>query len=156
MKKQYNYKEAPELAIIKKEVEDYLDIEDIGVSLRTTEYALARWLYMKLAKEFTNYSTMVIASAVRRDHSTVVHALQSFDFEVMYNKSLQAKYDELVIIIIDKLQTDSLKTIETKITKLTNQLAILNMRRTKLIENAITYTKQQNQENITALKSAFV
>lgn len=147
MKTLYNEAAAPELAVIKREVENFLEIPDIGAPLRTTEYAMARWLYAKLAREFTNYSMLIIASAINRDHSTVVHALSVIDFEMTYNKTLQAKYDELLIILADALHNNTLSIIETKITKLKTKLASLEAIKTKLKYNEPTYTEFENQKH---------
>lgn len=145
MKAQYNPSAAPELAVIKQEVEKFLSIEDIAAPSRTYEYAMARWLYIKLAKDFTNYSTMIIGSAIKRDHSTVVHALDALGFELSYNKDLQTKYDELLIIMADALHNNTLAIIDTKINKLKNKLASLEAIKTKLNYNELTYTEFKNQ-----------
>lgn len=145
MKAQYNPSAAPELAVIKQEVEKFLNIEDIASKSRTYEYAMARWLYIKLAKDFTNYSTMIIGSAIKRDHSTVVHALDALNFELSYNKDLQTKYDELLIILADALHNNTLQVLETKITKLKTKLASLEAIKTKLSYDNPTHSEFKNQ-----------
>jgi hypothetical protein len=145
MKAQYNPSAAPELAVIKQEVEKFLNIEDIAAPSRTHEYAMSRWLYMKLAKDFTNYSTMIIGSAINRDHSTVVHALDALNFELSYNKDLQTKYDDLLIIMADTLHNNTLAIIDTKINKLKTRLASLRAIKTKLNYNELTYAEFKNQ-----------
>lgn len=145
MKAQYNSSAAPELAVIKQEVEKFLNIEDIAAPSRTHEYAMSRWLYMKLAKDFTNYSTMIIGSAINRDHSTVVHALDALNFELSYNKDLQTKYDDLLIIMADTLHNNTLAIIDTKINKLKTRLASLRAIKTKLNYNELTYAEFKNQ-----------
>lgn len=147
MKTKFNAKLFPELKIIKDEVELYTKIEDIGSKCRTYDYSMARWLYIKLAKEFTNYSTTAIASAIHRDHSTVVHALNKIEFELSVNKSLQNQYDELSIILMNKTNQDSVDKIEKRIAELESYIEKLAKRKNKLIKYAITYPEFEDQKN---------
>jgi len=61
---------------IKSFVDSEFDI-DISTNTRKREYVEARALYYKLAKEHTKLSLERIGGKLKRDHSTVVHALNN-------------------------------------------------------------------------------
>lgn len=147
MKTKFNARLYPELKVIKDEVELFTEIDDIGSKCRTYEHTMARWLYIRLAKEFTNYSTMAIGSAINRDHSTVVHAVNKYDFEFSINKKLQTKYDDLAIIIMNKTNQDSIDRINKRIAELENYIERLSKRKNTLIKYAITHPEFENQKN---------
>lgn len=138
----------PELDIIKKEIQQYINVNDISDKSRTRDFVMARWLYIKLAKEFTPYSTIAIGAAIRRDHSTVVHAIANMGFDFKYDKVLQAKHDELTIILSRKLVSNTLMDIDARIEMLNDQINTLKNRKNKITNYEFINTEQQNQENI--------
>ena len=147
MKIKYNKEMYPELDVIKNETEKITGIEDISCKTRSRENVFARWLYVRAAKEFTEYSLMNIASAIGRDHATAVHALRNMDFDFKYNPELQTQYDELSIILTNKLQINTIEHIDKRIHKLEVALKKLTERRLKLINYESLDPKFQNQKN---------
>ena len=61
---------------IKNFVDSEFDI-DISTNTRKREYVEARALYYKLAKEYTKLSLERIGGKLKRDHATVIHALNN-------------------------------------------------------------------------------
>lgn len=147
MKIKYNNELYPELQIIKDETEKITGIKDISCTARARQNVFARWLYIKAAKEFTRYSLLNIASAIGRDHATAVHALRNMDFDFKYDPELQTQYDELAIILTNKLQSDSIEQLDKRIHKLEVTLRKLTERRSKLINYESINTEFQNQKN---------
>lgn len=147
MKIKYNKEMYPELNVIKNETEKITGIEDISCKTRSRENVFARWLYVRAAKEFTEYSLMNIASAIGRDHATAVHALRNMDFDFKYNPELQTQYDGLAIILTNKLQSDSIERLDRRIQKLQATIKKLTERRYKLINDESINAKFQNQKN---------
>ncbi len=136
------------LELIKHETEKITGIEDISSSCRTRPNVMARWLYIKAAREFTDNSTLLIGSAIKRDHSTVVHALANMDFDFKYDKDLQTQYDELAIILTNKLNINAISKLDEQIDKLLDQLHTLRKRRQILINYESSDTKLQDKENV--------
>lgn len=136
-----------DLLKIKSIVEEYTDIKDIGIKERTHEISMARWLYCKLCREYTNATMSAIGKIINRDHSTVVHAIKSLEFEFAYNKDLQTKYDDLSIIVVSKIKMFSLDEIEKLINDFTNKLNMLKLQRKKII-NESTYSEFQDQKDV--------
>ena len=147
MKIKYNKELYPELEIIKNETEKITGIEDISCTARARKYVFARWLYIKAARDFTDYSLMNIASAIGRDHATALHAVRNMDFDFKYDPELQTQYDELSIILTNKLQHDTIEHIDKRIHKLEVTLRRLTERRSKLINHESLNPKFQNQKN---------
>ena len=136
-----------ELLKIKSIVEEYTEIEDISIKERTHELSMARWLYCKLCREYTPATMSAIGKTINRDHSTVVHALKSLDFEFAYNKDLQTKYDDLSIIVMLTIKTFTIEDIDKKISDLQNTLSKLKIQRKKIIDES-TYTEFENQKDV--------
>jgi len=136
-----------ELLKIKKAVEEYTGIEDIGVKDRSHDIAMARWLYCKLCREHTNGTMSAIGKLINRDHSTVVHAVKSLEFEFAYNKDLQTKYEDLSIIVVSKIKMFSLDEVERLIIDFTNKLQMLKLQRKKLL-NESTYSELEDQKDV--------
>jgi len=88
-----------------------------------------------------------IGKTINRDHSTVVHALKSLDFEFAYNKDLQTKYDDLSIIVMLTIKTFTIEDIDKKISDLQNTLSKLKIQRKKIIDES-TYTEFENQKDV--------
>lgn len=147
MKIKYNQELYPELNVIKNETEKITGIEDISCKARARQYVFARWLYIKAARDFTDYSLMNIASAIGRDHATAVHAIRNMDFDFKYDPELQTQYDELSIILTNKLQINTIEHIDKRIHKLEVALKKLTERRLKLINYESLDPKFQNQKN---------
>lgn len=147
MKAKFNSTLYPKLSIIKDETEKITGIEDISCKSRTRQNVMARWIYIKAAREFTEHSMMAIASAIERDHATVVHALSNMEFDFTYDKDLQTQYDELAIILTNKLQINALEEIEQRIDELQDRLHILRKRRQILINNEFADTELEDKKD---------
>ena len=136
------------LQVIKNETEKITGIKDIGIKTRSREYVFARYIYIKAAREFTDYPTIMIGAAINRDHSTVVHALDKMDWDFKYDKNLQNQYDHLAIILTNKLNINAIEKLDEQINRLQNQLNSLKQRRQKLINYEPSNTEFQNKENV--------
>jgi hypothetical protein len=136
------------LQLIKNETEKITGIEDIGSKTRTRELVFARHIYIKAAREFTDYPTIMIGAAINRDHSTVVHALSSMEFDFKYDKDLQTKYDQLAIILTNKLNINAIENLDAQINRLQDQLNTLQKRKQTLINYESTNTEFENQKNV--------
>lgn len=81
---------------IKTIIENELDIDDLSSKRRTRSLAQARFIYYKLARKFCRYVSLEkIGKAVNRDHSTVVHGLNQFDYEAEYDDYMKDVYDKV-------------------------------------------------------------
>jgi len=136
------------LQLIKNETEKITGIEDISSKTRTRELVFARHIYIKAAREFTDYPTIMIGAAINRDHSTVVHALSNMEFDFKYDKDLQTKYDQLAIILTNKLNINAVENLDKQIKRLQNQLHTLQKRKQTLINYESTNTEFENQKNV--------
>jgi hypothetical protein len=136
------------LQLIKNETEKITGIEDISSKTRTRELVFARHIYIKAAREFTDYPTVMIGAAINRDHSTIVHALSNMEFDFKYDKDLQTKYDKLAIILTNKLNINAIENLDTQINRLQYQLHTLQKRKQTLINYESTNTEFKNQKNI--------
>lgn len=105
-------------------LKNHLDVEagvDISTKSRHRPIVLFRVLFYKLALDLTSESTISVAKAVNRDHSTVIHSRNN-TFEYMMSlekyrnlyKKYMALYNTEVIDFTDE------ETVEIK--RLTNQL----------------------------------
>ena len=137
----------PRLYLIKEEVEKITGVDDLCIKDRRRPFVMARWLYVRAAREFTDHSTMSIGDAIGRDHSTVVHALSHMDFDFKYDQDLQTKYDELAIILTNKLNENAIESIDMRINTLKDYLKQLVKRKKQLIDNAAINTEQQNKKD---------
>ena len=135
------------LHLIKHETEKITGIKDIGSKTRSREYVFARYIYIRAAREFTDYPTILIGAAINRDHSTVVHALDKMDWDFKYDKDLQTKYDQLAIILTNKLNVNAIENLDAQINRLLDQLNTLQKRRQTLINYESIDAKFQNQKN---------
>ena len=136
------------LQLIKNETEKITGIEDISSKTRTRELVFARHIYIKAAREFTDYPTIMIGAAINRDHSTVVHALSNMEFDFKYDKDLQTKYDQLAIILTNKLNINAVENLDKQIKRLQDQLHALQKRKQTLINYESTNTEFENQKNV--------
>lgn len=66
-----------DLLKVKKLVESYYNIKDISIKKRSQVYVDARTVYIVLAKRLTNYNYTIIGEYIKRDHSSVTHAINS-------------------------------------------------------------------------------
>lgn len=129
------------LDIIRREVEFITYIRDISVKNRKFENVQARWLYYKLAKEFTDESLQKIGSQINKNHATVVHGLKVFEHEILYDKRLQQQYEALNIILLKQFRSESLFKIDQKIDHYRKALQQLENQRVKIIEDATINSK---------------
>lgn len=65
--------------IIRTIVEGYFAVGNLAELGRTRPYPFMRYIYFKLAREFTDESLTSIGRTIKKDHATVLHGLQKFD-----------------------------------------------------------------------------
>jgi hypothetical protein len=135
-----------DLLFIKRTVENVTGIEDLATRNRAYEVTMARWLYIKIARENTKHSLKSIGNVIDRDHATVLHGTRNVDFELTYNSDLQTKYDKALIISLSKLNTQNIEQIDQRISELKSELLKLEVKR-KSILNEFIDSKQQDQKN---------
>ena len=70
-----------QLRTISETVKDFTK-HDIYNKSKKEENVFYRWIYMKLAKDFTNYSLDDIGKEVNRTHATVIHGLSRFEIDI--------------------------------------------------------------------------
>jgi len=136
-----------DLLFIKKTVENVTGIEDLATRNRAHEVTMARWLYIKIARENTKHSLKSIGNIIDRDHATVLHGTKNIDFELSYNSDLQIKYDRALIISLSKLNTQNIEQVDQRISELKSELLKLEIKR-KSILNEFTDAKQQDQKDV--------
>lgn len=136
-----------DLLFVKKVVEDVTGVEDLATKTRTFDVSMARWIYIKIARENTTSPLKAIGEVINRDHTTVLHGLKNIDFELSYNSDLQTKYDRALIISLSKLNTQNIEQIDQRISELKSELLKLEIKR-KSILNEFTDAKQQDQKDI--------
>lgn len=110
-----------ELIFIKDKVEEKIGI-NISSTLRDFRSTTARWLYFKLARQYTDYNLTKIGQVVKRDHSTVVYGLKKIEDELKWNGDLQAEYDVLSIICKRQLVFTSMEDLDKSIEFIHNEL----------------------------------
>jgi hypothetical protein len=135
-----------DLLFVKKVVEDVTGVEDISTKTRTFDVSMARWIYIKIARENTTSPLKAIGEVINRDHTTVLHGLKNIDFELSYNSDLQTKYDRALIISLSKLNTQNIEQIDQRISELKSELLRLEVKRKSILDEFIN-AKQQDQKN---------
>lgn len=80
---------------------------DIYRNTRKREYVFARMIYYKLANEviLPRMSLEQIGNGVKRDHATVIHALKSFDTDILKSNDRRDTYLKCLEIIGTSLKT---------------------------------------------------
>ena len=92
------------LEIIKNIVEVKFETK-INIKSRIPYIVYARYIYYRLAKDFTFCSLTQIGSLVNRDHATVLHGLKKFEDLVFTNdREYLDPYHELREDLVDKLK----------------------------------------------------
>ena len=148
MKTELNSDTHKALYVIKHETEKITGIEDISSKSRAREYVFARYLYIRAAREFTDYAMSAIGGGINRDHATVMHSLVNLEWDFEHNTNLQKQYDELAIILTNKLNINAISKLDEQIDKLLDQLHTLRKRRQILINYESSDTKLENKENV--------
>jgi hypothetical protein len=148
MKDKLNEDKHKALYVIKHETEKITGIEDISSKTRSREYVFARYLYIRAAREFTDYAMSAIGGGINRDHATVMHSLVNLQWDFDHNTGLQTKYDELAIILTNKLNINAISKLDEQIDKLLDQLHTLRKRRQILINYESSDTKLENKGNV--------
>lgn len=148
MKTELNSDTHRALYVIKNETEKITGIEDISSKTRSREYVFARYLYIRAAREFTDYAMSAIGGGINRDHATVMHSLVNLQWDFDHNTDLQTKYDELAIILTNKLNINAISKLDEQIDRLLDQLHTLRKRRQILINYESSDTKLQDKENV--------
>ena len=148
MKDKLNEDKHKALYVIKHETEKITGIEDISSKTRSREYVFARYLYIRAAREFTDYAMSAICGGIIRDDARVMHSLVNLQWDFDHNTGLQTKYDELAIILTNKLNINAISKLDEQIDKLLDQLHTLRKRRQILINYESSDTKLQDKENV--------
>lgn len=86
----------------------------LGVKKRTRPYVIGRFIYGKLAKEYTSESLQNIAKEINRHHCSVLHYLNNFEPFYKQDVSLQKKYDKLKKDLNRIIGLDDKKNIVTQ------------------------------------------
>ena len=71
-----------ELGIIRKCTEKATGL-DITKRTRKNGTVMARWIYYRLAREFTKYSLSAVTNYLGYDHATMVHGLKRFEIDIL-------------------------------------------------------------------------
>ena len=114
-----------------------LVIDETGVDItsrkRDHKTVIHRWIYFKLASEFTNNSLHKIGAAINKNHATVIHGLKQFEFETQWDKDLQTQYERIAIIYMQDTKCNDLKKINNRIEFMHNELSKLEAIKNELI-----------------------
>ena len=114
-----------------------LVIDETGVDItsrkRDHKTVINRWIYFKLASEFTNNSLHKIGAAINKNHATVIHGLKQFEFETQWDKDLQTQYERIAIIYMQETKCNDLKRINNRIEFMHNELSKLEAIKNELI-----------------------
>jgi len=135
-----------DLLFVKRAVENVTGVEDLATKSRTFDVSMARWIYIKIARENTTSPLKAIGEVINRDHTTVLHGLKNIDFELSYNSDLQTKYDKALIISLSKLNTQNIEQIDKRISELKSELLRLEVKRKSILDEFVN-AKQQDQKN---------
>lgn len=129
---------------IKELVEKYYGIEDIGINNRRADYVAARVVYFMLCRRNTSASYQKMAELVNRDHSTVVHALKTYNevwmgSPILFKRQLMDFHilEEQLEINFSSIQDrpelfDIFKRQEAHIDKLIGRIKVLETENTRL------------------------
>lgn len=114
-----------------------LVIDETGVDItsrkRDHKTVINRWIYFKLASEFTNNSLHKIGAVINKNHATVIHGLKQFEFETQWDKDLQTQYERIAIIYMQETKCNDLKRINNRIEFMHNELSKLEAIKNELI-----------------------
>src|SRR3972149_3345237 len=77
-----------DLTEIKKDIEEIFEIEDLSLRYRGRDLVMYRYLYMNLARKFTNKSYGRIARIVGLQYCQVMHGLRQFEILLPYYKDI--------------------------------------------------------------------
>jgi hypothetical protein len=122
-----------------KDLQDILKlvIDETGVDItsrkRDHKTVINRWIYFKMASEFTNNSLHKIGAAINKNHATVIHGLKQFEFETQWDKDLQTQYERIAIIYMQETKCNDLKKINNRIEFMHNELSKLEAIKNELI-----------------------
>jgi len=86
------------LDTIKKAVEKVTDLK-IDKNTRQREYVVARCLYFHFARELTGKPFAEIGQSTGHHHSSVLHALKSFEVHYKYSDFFKQSYQALALIL---------------------------------------------------------
>lgn len=88
---------------------------DIRAKGRNSELIKARWLYTKLARTHTFYSTEMIGGEIGKDHATILHYYKRIDSFTYFTKDLELLFilysQELLVIRPDLVNTEVVTTL---------------------------------------------
>lgn len=79
---------------IKNLVESEIKL-DLKTKNRQRRYVIGRFIYGKLARDYTSETLMDIALQIERDHTSIVHYLKTFDSFYRFDNNFRKIYDKL-------------------------------------------------------------
>ena len=124
-----NPKYTSTLALIKEEVENKFDLEDIASARRQIKEVNARYVFYRLCKDFTFSSLAELGKTVNRDHSSVMHGLKRFELIVYWKENQYLiPYDEIkkeLTHLLEVLKLDEGLTLAQEYNALIEQNVLL-------------------------------
>jgi len=108
------------------ELETGVNVEIVS---RKRNFVEARAMYYKLLRDVSNMTLQAIGDTVNKDHSTIIHSLNSVDDWMKYDRKLSDRYKNILYAIdkIDETDFNSLRyeniMLNLKIDELTKRLS---------------------------------
>jgi len=108
------------------ELETGVNVEIVS---RKRNFVEARAMYYKLLRDVSNMTLQAIGDTVNKDHSTIIHSLNSVDDWMKYDRKLADRYKNILYAIdkIDETDFNSLRyeniMLNLKIDELTKRLS---------------------------------
>ena len=93
---------------------------DVRKNTRRREYVYARFLYFKLARDYTLASMREIAEIVQREHATVIHSINNvFPQACLFNPRIKTAYETyLKFKLTGKLHDEDADSLKQEIDRL--------------------------------------
>ena len=120
-----------DLRAIKGIVDNYYNC-DISKNTRRQDYIVARAVYYRLCRKFTNKSTTMIGRFIRRDHATVLYALKNFEAYEGAWKGYNSCKGTFFILKAQEIQIDEESTYKAEAQILKQKLLMAKGEITKL------------------------
>ena len=102
---------------------------NVEVVSRKRNFVEARAIYYKLLRDVSNMTFQAIGDTVNKDHTTIIHSLNSIDDWMKYDRKLTDRYKNILYAIdkIDETDFNSLRyeniMLNLKIDELTKKLS---------------------------------
>jgi hypothetical protein len=99
-----------DLNTIKSVVNNYMKV-NIECKQRHHHTVIARWIYYKLANNFTDKGISKIGKYINRHHATVLYGLDKIEWELSHNKKLLQDYRALTSLCVKLFKVSDLESI---------------------------------------------